>query len=121
MIIMQYSGLLTIHNRCVSILNSNPFWGPYHNLAIPVAMLASAIIGIANLYGPGLQGVFSTAPIPSKFWGILFGFALGNLIMDETQKLDVRSYPKVIHFLICNFFFLSNIFYSPFIYYSPSS
>ena len=110
MIIMQYSGLLTIHNRCVSILNSNPFWGPYHNLAIPVAMLASAIIGIANLYGPGLQGVFSTAPIPSKFWGILFGFALGNLIMDEMQKLVVRSYPKVMHFLICNIIFCQIFF-----------
>ena len=98
MIIMQYSGLLAICNRCVSILNSNPLWEPHCNLAIPVAMLASAIIGVANLYGPGLQGVFSTTPIPSKFWGIPFGFALGNLIMDEMQKLVVRSYPKVMHF-----------------------
>ena len=76
MIIMQYGGLLAICNRCFSILNSNPLWGPHRNLAIPVAMLASTIIGVANLYRPGLQGFFSTAPIPSKFWGILFGFAL---------------------------------------------
>ena len=48
MIIMQYGGLLTIRNRHVSILNSNPLWGPCRNLAIPVAMLASAIIGIAT-------------------------------------------------------------------------
>ena len=96
MIIMQYGAVLSIRNRRVSILNSNPLWGPRRNLAIPVGMLASALIGVINLYGPGLQSVFSTAPNPSKFWGIPFGFAFGILMMDETRKLIVRSYPKVM-------------------------
>ena len=95
---MQYGCLLSVRNRRVSIINSNPLWGPRRNLAIPVGMLASALIGVANLYGPGLQNVFSTVPIPSKFWGIPSGFALGILIMDETRKLIVRSYPRVMHF-----------------------
>ena len=73
---MQYGGLLSVRNRRVSILNSNPLWGPRRNLAIPAAMLATALIGVANLYGRGIQELFSTTPIPSKFWGILFGFAL---------------------------------------------
>ena len=92
---MQYGGLLAVRNRRVSILNSNPLWGPRRNLAVPAGMLATALLGVANLYGPGLQRVFSTTPIPAKFWGIPFAFALGILMMDETRKLIVRTYPKV--------------------------
>ena len=111
---MQYGSLLSVRNRRVSILDSNPFWGPRRNLAIPASMLATALIGVANLYGPGLQEVFLTTPIPSKFWGIPFGFALGILIMDETRKLIVRSYPKVMHiFKSCAFFWSGYFFYSP--------
>jgi sodium/potassium-transporting ATPase subunit alpha len=98
MIFVQYGGLLSVRNRRVSILNSNPLWGPRRNLAVPAGMLASALIGVVNLYGPGVQVLFATTPIPSKFWGIPFGFALGILILDETRKLIVRSYPKVMHF-----------------------
>jgi len=96
MIFMQYGGLLAVRNRRVSILNSNPLWGPRRNLAVPAGMLATALIGVGNLYGPGLQNVFATTPIPSKFWGIPFTFALGILIMDEIRKSIVRSYPKSI-------------------------
>ena len=112
MIFMQYGGLLSVRNRRVSILSSNPLWGPRRNLAVPAGMLATALIGVANLYGPGLQHVFLTTPIPSKFWGIPFGFALGILIMDETRKLIVRSYPKVsFYFLGWIFFFYSNLLF----------
>ncbi|CCM00460.1 uncharacterized protein FIBRA_02493 [Fibroporia radiculosa] len=57
-------------------------------------MAATAIVAIVNLYGPGLQDVFDTAPIPGMFWGIPFTFALGILMMDEIRKLLVRTYPK---------------------------
>ena len=95
MIFMQYGGLLSVRNRRVSILNSNPLWGPRRNLAVPMGMIGTALIGVTNLYGPGLQRVFSTTPIPGMFWGIPFAFALGILCMDETRKLIVRTYPKV--------------------------
>ena len=111
MIFMQYGGLLSVRNRRVSILNSNPLWGPRRNLAVPAGMLATALIGVANLYGPGLQRVFLTTPIPSKYWGIPFGFALGILIMDETRKLIVRSYPKVcVNAFILYKFYLGRLF-----------
>jgi hypothetical protein len=122
MIFMQYGGLLSVRNRRVSILNSNPLWGPRRNLAVPAGMLATALIGVANLYGPGLQRVFLTTPIPSKFWGIPFGFALGILIMDETRKLIVRSYPKVrIQVFIFIFGRIFIYYILTFIYYSRSS
>ncbi|EIW75558.1 calcium ATPase transmembrane domain M-containing protein [Coniophora puteana RWD-64-598 SS2] len=96
MVFMQYGGLLAVRNRRVSTLVSNPLWGPRRNWAIPCGMLATALIAVVNLYGTGLQKVFGTTPIPGMFWGIPFAFALGILIMDETRKLIVRSWPNSI-------------------------
>jgi len=96
MVFIQYGNLLAIRNRRVSMLQSNPLWGPRRNLVVPVGMVGTALIAIVNLYGPGLQKVFNTTPIPGRFWGPPFGFALGILIMDELRKLIVRTYPKSI-------------------------
>ncbi len=92
---MQYGGLLAVRNRRVSILQSNPLWGPRRNLVVPVGMVATALIAVVNIYGPGLQKVFVTTPIPGMFWGIPFAFAVGILAMDEGRKLLVRTYPNV--------------------------
>ena len=95
MVFMQYGGLLAVRNRRVSILQSNPLWGPRQNLVVPVGMIGTALVALVNLYGPGLQHVFGTTPIPGMFWGIPFAFALGILAVDETRKLVVRTYPNV--------------------------
>ncbi|KAF8232134.1 calcium ATPase [Tricholoma matsutake] len=96
MVFMQYGGLLSVRNRRVSIINSNPLWGPRQNLAVPLGMIATALIAVVNLYGQGFHHVFATAPIPGMYWGLPFTFALGILVMDETRKLIVRRYPKSI-------------------------
>ncbi|OAX37831.1 calcium ATPase [Rhizopogon vinicolor AM-OR11-026] len=96
MVFMQYGNLLAIRNRRVSLLNSNPLWGPRRNLAVPMGMVGTALIAVTNLYGPGLQKVFLTTPIPGMFWGPPFAFGLGILCMDEVRKLIVRTYPKSI-------------------------
>lgn len=96
MVFIQYGALLSVRNRRMSILTSNPLWGPRRNLAVPLGMIGTALIAVTNLYGPGLNRVFLTTPILGKFWGPPFGFALGVLIMDETRKLIVRTYPKSI-------------------------
>lgn len=95
MVFMQYGGLLAVRNRRVSILQSNPLWGPRRNYVVLMGMVGTALIAVVNLYGPGLQDVFDTTPIPRMFWGIPFAFALGILTMDEIRKLLVRTYPKV--------------------------
>ena len=92
---MQFGGLLAVRNRRVSILQSNPLWGPRQNLAVPCGMIATSLIAVTNLYGPGLRKVFFTTAIPGMFWGLPFTFALGILTMDELRKLIVRTYPKV--------------------------
>ncbi|KAG0699620.1 hypothetical protein DFH29DRAFT_936038 [Suillus ampliporus] len=96
MVFMQYGNLLAIRNRRVSLLNSNPLWGPRKNYAVPIGMAATAMIAVINLYGPGLQRVFLTTPIPGMFWGPPFAFGLGILCVDEVRKLIVRTYPKSI-------------------------
>ncbi|EPT02641.1 K P-type ATPase [Fomitopsis schrenkii] len=98
MVICQYGGLLAVRNRRVSILQSNPLWGPRRNLIIFAGMAGTALVAIVNLYGPGLQHVFGTDPIPGMFWGIPFAFAAGILLMDEIRKSLVRAYPKVGHY-----------------------
>ncbi|KAL4065659.1 hypothetical protein V8B97DRAFT_1141491 [Scleroderma yunnanense] len=96
MVFIQYGCLLAIRNRRVSLLHSNPLWGPRQNLFVPVGMVGTALIAVVNLYGPGLQKVFSTTPIPAMFWGPPFAFALGILCMDEARKAIVRAYPNSI-------------------------
>lgn len=91
----QYGTLLSVRNRRVSILQSNPLWGPRRNLLVLFGMSGTVLICIVNLYGAGFQQVFNTRPIPGMFWGLPFTFALGILLMDETRKTIVRRYPKV--------------------------
>ena len=64
-------------------------------------MVATALIAVINLYGPGLQHVFGTTPIPGMFWGLSFCFPVVILIMDELRKLIVRTYPKVSRGSVC--------------------
>ncbi|KAG2357469.1 calcium ATPase transmembrane domain M-containing protein [Suillus spraguei] len=94
MVFIQYGNLLAIRNRRVSLIQSNPLWGPRKNIAVPIGMVATALIAVINLYGPGFQKVFKTTPIPEMFWGPPFAFGLGILFVDEIRKLIVRTRPK---------------------------
>ena len=94
--IMQIGTMLAVRNRRVSILESNPLWGPRQNLVTLVGASITIIMAIICLYGPALQTTFGTTPIPVKYWFIPFALAFGNLCMDELRKLIVRRYPKSI-------------------------
>ncbi|KAI9276500.1 hypothetical protein BC943DRAFT_284971 [Umbelopsis sp. AD052] len=95
LVIMQLFGnLFASRTRRLSVLQKNPFWGPSRNLRIPIAMCISIAIVIIILYVPFFNNVFQTAPIPLEFWFIPIPLAIGMLLMDETRKLLVRSYPK---------------------------
>lgn len=94
--IMQFGSLMAVRNRHVSVIDSNPLWGPRQNLVIPFSMISTIIICIICLYGPGLEDVFGTSPIPTMFWFIPFGLSFGNFLLDEIRKLIVRRYPNSI-------------------------
>ncbi|KAJ3317660.1 hypothetical protein HDV06_001317 [Boothiomyces sp. JEL0866] len=92
--ICQFGTLLSIRNRYSTILQSNPLYGPRKNLVMFFSMACSIAVCLVSLYTPFIQNYFLTAPIPVKFWFIPFGFAAGILLVDETRKAIVRSFPK---------------------------
>lgn len=66
---MQYGGLLAARNRRVSIINSNPLWGPRQNLAVPAGMVATVLVAIVNLYGAGFHVIIqSSLRFDAFFW-----------------------------------------------------
>ncbi|KAL2917120.1 hypothetical protein HK105_203184 [Polyrhizophydium stewartii] len=85
---------LAIRNRRTSILESNPFFGKGFNPVVYLTFPLTYAIAVCNYYGPGIQSVFGTAPIPVIYWFIPWGFGLAILVMDEIRKLIVRTYPK---------------------------
>ncbi|KAJ3100786.1 hypothetical protein HDU97_001957 [Phlyctochytrium planicorne] len=93
MAICQFGTILAIRNRSVSILESNPLWGPRQNLWIPAMMVVNIAICLIVTYGYWIQVIFFTSPIPAKFWFIPFASALLILMVDEIRKAIVRSFP----------------------------
>ncbi|KAI8904894.1 HAD-like domain-containing protein, partial [Entophlyctis helioformis] len=83
-----------VRNRRVSILESNPFYGPRRNLLVFVTITVSYLIAITNLYTPGIQYVFLTTPVPLMYWFLPWAFGAAILIVDELRKLIVRSFPN---------------------------
>ena len=121
---MQHGGLLSVRNRRLSILNSYPLWGPRRNLWVPFGMLCTSLIRVANLYGSGLQNVFATTPIPSKFGeyrlDLLLEFWLWMRRLEGSWLLGrIPRYLNALFFSdsACDILF----FTQPFIYYSQLS
>ncbi|RKO93204.1 hypothetical protein BDK51DRAFT_1972, partial [Blyttiomyces helicus] len=96
MVIFQFGALLATRNRRVSLFQSNPLWGPRQNLWILFGYVTTICVAIINLYVTGIQTEFGSAPIPTKYWFIPFGFAGAILACDEVRKLIVRVYPNSI-------------------------
>ncbi|KAJ3319401.1 hypothetical protein HDV06_006354 [Boothiomyces sp. JEL0866] len=96
MAICQFGTLLAVRNRTTSILESNPLWGPRKNYVIPMSMCCSIGICLITIYVPFIQDAFDTRPIPAKYWGIPFIFALVTIMLDEVRKLLVRVFPRSI-------------------------
>ena len=119
---MQFGNLLSTRTRRRSIFQSNPFSGPTKNLYLFGAMFISLMTALIILHVPFFNDVFFTRyndfyfsyfwcskkkkinisskhsirPVPVQFYFFPLGFAAFILMMDETRKLLVRSYPKSI-------------------------
>ena len=119
---MQFGNLLSTRTRRRSIFQANPFSGPTKNLYLFGGMIVSLLTALIILHVPFFNDVFFTRyngfffnilymlmvlilnvfnlskqshrPVPIQFYFIPLGFAAFILIMDETRKLLVRTYPK---------------------------
>ena len=96
-IIMQFGNLMSVRNRSMSILESNPFMGPRKNLVLIGAMLVHVCIGLMHMYistAPDNPNIFEFGSVPVQYWFIPIPLAFGLLAFDEVRKLVVRMYPK---------------------------
>ena len=101
-IFLQYGGLLSVRNRRVSILNSNPLWGPRRNLAVPAGM-ASYCPHSANLYRPGLQKVLQPPRSHLNFGGLHLLLEFWSWMRSMRRESWLLGHPKFfgwIFFLI---------------------
>eukprot|EP00835_Amoeboradix_gromovi_P004818 NODE_403_length_9316_cov_0.901269.p2 type:complete len:224 gc:universal NODE_403_length_9316_cov_0.901269:6396-7067(+) len=97
MVIMQLGNILATRNRRVSILESNPLWGPRQNLVLVGSVFVHIFVAVMNVYvstAPGNPNIFQFGIVPWQYWFIPMPLALGLLMMDEMRKLYVRTYPK---------------------------
>ncbi|KAI8575989.1 hypothetical protein K450DRAFT_258839 [Umbelopsis ramanniana AG] len=93
LVVCQWFNALSVRTRTRSILQANPLWGPNKNLYLFAAFCGSLCIALIILYVPVFNTVLGTSPIPVKYWFTPFGWGFAILLVDETRKLIVRSYP----------------------------
>lgn len=96
MVIMNFGVLLSVRNRVDSLFSANPLWGPRANWRLFASMTGSLLVAIVVLYGPGINSLFGTSPVPGKYWGIPFAFAAAIIAFDELRKHAVRKWPQGI-------------------------
>ncbi|KAI9507404.1 sodium-potassium ATPase [Russula earlei] len=92
LVVMQWGNLLSTRTRRSSIFQQPPTWG-LNPSTIPAAICA-LLIGIFFSYVPAFHNVFQTSNIPARHFLIPIPFALALIILDETRKLIVRTYPR---------------------------
>jgi sodium/potassium-transporting ATPase subunit alpha len=96
--VMQLGSIFAIRNRRVSILESNPIYGPRQNLVLLLCIPINLFVTAMNVYvssAPGVEGgIFQIGHVPVKYWVIPLPLALGLLIADEVREIIVRVYPN---------------------------
>ncbi|KAH9965077.1 sodium-potassium ATPase [Russula compacta] len=93
LVITQWGNLLSTRTRRSSIFQQPPTWGV--NPAVIPAALCALLIGIFFSYVPVFHDAFfQTSDIPARHFFIPMTFALGLLVLDETRKLIIRTYPR---------------------------
>eukprot|EP01137_Pigoraptor_chileana_P008589 Opistho-2@55635 len=90
LVIMQFGNLMATRTRKLSIFQQSPLRNPYLFLAMP----CSIVVAIILLYGPAIQNLFSTSPIPVQYWFYPFPMAIFIVFLDELRKLYVRHRPE---------------------------
>jgi sodium/potassium-transporting ATPase subunit alpha len=94
LVILQLGNILSIRNKRMSILQADPIRKERRNPWLLLSAIISISIAIFVTQEPGLQSLFGTGAVPWEFWLIPFPLALGILLMDETRKVIVRTWPK---------------------------
>ncbi|KAH9965074.1 sodium-potassium ATPase [Russula compacta] len=93
LVIMQWGNLLSTRTRRSSIFQQPPTWS-VNPATIPAALCALGIGIFFSYVGIFHHNAFQTSDIPVRFFFLPLGFALALVLLDETRKLIVRTYPR---------------------------
>ncbi|KAF9147745.1 hypothetical protein BG015_010577 [Linnemannia schmuckeri] len=96
LVIMQWGNVLSIRNRRMSILQADPIRPKRRNLWLFAGMFTSLLMAIFVTEVPWINQIMLTNPVPIKYWFLPFPCALAVLLLDETRKLMLRSFPNSI-------------------------
>ncbi|KAI8099726.1 uncharacterized protein BX664DRAFT_355122 [Halteromyces radiatus] len=96
LVICQWGNVLSSRTRRLSLLRTNPLWGPNQNLYLFAAMIGSLSITLIILYVPVFNVYLGTSPIPIQYWFIPFGWAAMIMTADELRKLMMTKFPSSI-------------------------
>ncbi|KAJ5701359.1 hypothetical protein N7488_008907 [Penicillium malachiteum] len=94
LLILQWSNILSVRNKRLSILQADPIQKKRRNTLLLASMVVSLSIAIFVTEEPGLQSIFGTGSAPIELWLLPIPLALGILCMDEIRKLTVRVWPR---------------------------
>ena len=94
LVILQWGNILSIRNKRLSILQADPIRKKRRNPWLLAGAAISLSIAVFVTEQSGIQTIFGTASVPIEFWLLPLPLALGILLMDETRKLIVRTWPK---------------------------
>ncbi|KAF9905278.1 hypothetical protein EC991_001877 [Linnemannia zychae] len=96
LVIMQWGNVLSIRNRCMSILQADPIRTKRRNLWLFAGMFSSLLMAIFVTEVPSINKIMLTNPVPIKYWLLPFPCALAVLLLDEMRKLMLRTFPNSI-------------------------
>ena len=95
LVVMQWFNLMATRTRRLSIIQHPPlFLKRTRNLYLCPAIGFGLVVAIIFLYIPKLQTTLGTSSIPVANYFLPMGFGMGLLLLDESRKWCVRSWPK---------------------------
>jgi len=96
LVICQFGNVLSIRTRSLSLFQHPPIFSPTgkNNYKVFYSIIFSFCMAIFITYLPFFNSFFYTRPVPWKYIGIAFVFAVVVFIFDETRKWLIRRYPK---------------------------
>ncbi|KAL6705838.1 hypothetical protein ACN47E_006298 [Coniothyrium glycines] len=94
LVVMQLFNLLATRTRRLSIFQQPPIFNrATQNWALFPAMIFAIVVVFIFCYIPPLQDAIDTRTVPVEHWFLPVAFGLGLLVVDETRKYCVRTWP----------------------------
>ncbi|KAF2643261.1 calcium ATPase [Massarina eburnea CBS 473.64] len=94
LVVMQLFNLLATRTRRLSIFQQPPIFNKStQNLLLFPAMAFAVAVVFIFCYVPSIQKAIGTTSVPVEYWFFPVAFGIGLLMLDETRKWVIRTWP----------------------------